>query len=73
MCSLCLSTSSPRSLLLYSRDGNLLNCLTNQYSYLFHVHDNDDDLYDGNDLCDDDDDADEDHGADIADNPQLHP
>ena len=63
VCSVCLSTSTPRSLLLYySRDGNLLNSLTNQYSYLFHVHDNDDDHND-----DEDDDVDEDDG------PQLHP
>ena len=62
VCSVCLSTSSARSLLYYSRDGNLLNSPTNQYSCLFHVHDNDDDHND-----DEDDDVDKDDG------PQLHP
>ena len=39
VCSLCLSTSHTRSLSC-SRDGNLLNCLTNQYSCLFDLHHN---------------------------------
>ena len=36
VCSLCLSTSHTRPLPC-SRDGNLLNCLTNQYSCLFDL------------------------------------